>query len=81
MDKDRAGIRRCRQKAGQIGAVNMTRDVVFEPVDGAINDRIDDAYRAKYRGSPYLKPMIGDRTRSATIRIARDAATDRGARR
>ena len=33
----------------------------FEPVEGPINDRIDDAYRAKYRGSPYLAPMIGAR--------------------
>jgi hypothetical protein len=24
----------------------MTKEVTFEPVDGAINDRIDDAYRA-----------------------------------
>ena len=38
-----------RQKAGQITAATMTKDVVFEPVDGAINDRIDDAYREKYR--------------------------------
>ena len=69
-----------RQKAGQITAASMTKDVVFESVDGAINDRADDAYRAKYRGSPYLKPMIGDRARSATIKILlRAAATDRGA--
>lgn len=34
-----------------------------------INDRIDDAYREKYRGSPYLDPMISERARSATVRI------------
>jgi alcohol dehydrogenase (NADP+) len=28
------------------------RETQFEPVEGSINDRIDDAYRAKYRGSP-----------------------------
>ena len=28
---------------------------------------IDDAYRAKYKGSPYLAPIIGTRARSATI--------------
>jgi aryl-alcohol dehydrogenase-like predicted oxidoreductase len=28
-----------------------------------------DAYRAKYRGSPYLSPMIGTRARSATIKV------------
>src|SRR4051812_20241011 len=47
----------------------VTKDVVFEPVDGSINDRIDEAYRAKYAGSPYLKPMIGARARSATVRV------------
>jgi hypothetical protein len=47
----------------------MTREVTFEPVEVSINDRIDDAYRAKYKGSPYLAPMIGTRARSATIRI------------
>ena len=26
----------------------MTKEVTFEPVDGPINDLIDDAYRAKY---------------------------------
>jgi hypothetical protein len=58
-----------RQKAGRITAAGMTKEVTFEPVDGPINDRIDDAYRAKYRGSPYLSPMIGARARSATVRI------------
>jgi hypothetical protein len=43
--------------------------VTFEPVDGPMNDRIDDAYRKKYRGSPYLSPMIGARARSAGVKI------------
>jgi len=58
-----------RQKAGRITTVGMTKEVSFEPVDGAINDRIDDAYRAKYKGSPYLGPMIGARARSATLKV------------
>ena len=58
-----------RQKAGRITAAGMTKEVTFEPVDGQINDRIDDAYRAKYAGSPYLKPMIGERARAATVRV------------
>jgi hypothetical protein len=58
-----------RQKAGRIIAAGITKEVTFEPVDGPINDRIDDAYREKYKGSAYLKPMIGARARSATIRI------------
>jgi hypothetical protein len=58
-----------RQKAGRIIAASLTKEVTFEPVDGPINDRIDDAYRAKYKSSPYLKPMIGERARAATVRI------------
>jgi hypothetical protein len=62
-----------QQKAGRIIAAGMTKEVVFEPVDGPGNDRtqdrIDDAYRAKYKRSPYLDPMVGKRARSATVRI------------
>jgi len=61
------------QGAGRITAAGMTKEVAFEPVQGPaedpINDRIDDAYRAKYGGSPYLEPMIGERARAATVRI------------
>ncbi|MDE3188658.1 MAG: DUF2255 family protein [Acidobacteriota bacterium] len=59
------------QKAGRITAAGMTKEVAFEPVDGPIQDRIDEAYRAKYKGSPYLAPMIGARARSATVRVVR----------
>ena len=48
----------------------MTKEVTFESIDGAISDRIDEAYRVKYRGSRYLDPMIGPRARSATVKIA-----------
>jgi hypothetical protein len=58
-----------RQKAGRITAAGMTKDVSFEAVDGPINDRVDEAYRAKYHGSPYLSPMIGARARSATVKV------------
>jgi hypothetical protein len=58
-----------RQKEGRIIAVGMTKEVSFEPVEGPINDRIDDAYRAKYQGSAYLSPMIGEQARSATVKI------------
>jgi len=58
-----------QQKAGRIIAAGMTKEVVFEPVDGPINDRIDEAYRVKYKGSSYLAPMVGARARAATIRI------------
>lgn len=59
-----------RQKVGRIAAAGMTKEVGFEPVDGPINERIDDAYRAKYRGSAYLGAMIGSRARAATVMIA-----------
>jgi hypothetical protein len=62
-----------RQKAGRIIAAGMTKDVTFEPVDAPSDKRIDGlidvAYRAKYRGSPYLKSMVSARARSATVRI------------
>jgi hypothetical protein len=58
-----------RQKAGRITAADMTKEVNFEPVDGPINDLVDDAYRAKYDGSPYLSSMISKRARSATVKV------------
>ena len=59
-----------RQKAGRIIAAGMTKEVAFEAVDDAdLHDRIDEAYRAKYAKSPYLKPMIGQRAKAATVRI------------
>jgi hypothetical protein len=67
-DRSLAGIGAVREKAGRIIAAGMTKEVSFEPVDGPINDRID-AYRAKYRGSPYLSAMIGGRARSATVKV------------
>lgn len=58
------------QKAGRIRVAGLTREVVFEPVTGDLNHQIDEAYRAKYRTSPYLAPMISDRARAATVRIS-----------
>ena len=58
-----------RQMAGRIRAAGMTKEVMFEPVDGPMNDRIDDAYRTKYADSPYLTPMISAGARSATVRV------------
>lgn len=47
----------------------MTKEVAFEPVDGPINDIVDEAYRAKYHGSRYLSPMISARARAATVKV------------
>jgi hypothetical protein len=58
-----------RQKAGRIIAAGMTKDVLFEPIKGPINDAIDDAYRAKYHDSPYLSSMVSERAGAATVKI------------
>jgi len=58
-----------RQRAGRIAAAGMAKEVTFEPVDGPIHDLIDEAYREKYRNSPYLSPMISTRARAATVKI------------
>ncbi len=57
------------RSAGRVTAAGMAHEVSFEPVAGAVNDRIDDAYRTKYATSPYLGPMISQRARAATVRI------------
>jgi hypothetical protein len=48
-----------RQRAGRITAAGMAREATFGAADGPVNDLVDDAYWAKYEGSPYLEPMIG----------------------
>jgi quercetin dioxygenase-like cupin family protein len=39
---------------------------------GSINNQIDGAYRAKYKTSPYLPPIISEQSRSATVKITPD---------
>ncbi|MDX1585349.1 MAG: DUF2255 family protein [Balneolaceae bacterium] len=59
-----------QQGAGGIHAAGDQWEVRFEPVEGEeINDKIDEAYRQKYEGHRYLSPMIGDRARSATVKV------------
>ena len=58
-----------RQRAGRIVAAGLTKEVTFEPVDGQINERIDDAYRKKYPDSPFLEPMVEAKVRAATVKI------------
>jgi hypothetical protein len=65
-----------RQKAGRITAAGLAKEVTFAPVEERINDCIDEAYRTKYRDSPYLNPMIGAGPRAATVQIA--PSEDRG---
>ena len=63
---DRRGAKRA-VLTGLLVAAGVTKEVTFEPVNGPINDRIDEAYRAKYGDSPYLGPMIG--ARAATVEV------------
>ncbi|TGE22715.1 DUF2255 family protein [Hymenobacter metallicola] len=58
-----------QQQAGRITAAGLTKEVAFEAVEGAANDAIDAAYRAKYHGSPYLGAMVSARARAATVRV------------
>jgi len=58
-----------QQKAGRIVAAGMTKDVTFEPIESEVNDLVDNAYEKKYKGSPYLDPMISKRARSATVKV------------
>jgi len=58
-----------KQKAGRIQAAGMIKEVAFEPVGGDVNAQIDEAYKKKYNGSPYLSPMIGSRAKAATVKI------------
>lgn len=59
-----------REGTGRIQAAGETHEVAFEPVEGPIHHHIDGAYREKYQGSPYLDPMVSERARSATVRVA-----------
>jgi hypothetical protein len=58
-----------RRKAGRIKAAGMTKEVVFEPAKGKINDQIDAAYKTKYKGSPYVAEMVGSRAHSVTVKL------------
>ena len=58
-----------RERAGQISVAGMKKLVAFESVQGAINEKIDLAYRAKYSGSRYLDAMLSERASAATVRI------------
>nr|WP_321353927.1 DUF2255 family protein [uncultured Draconibacterium sp.] len=59
-----------KQKAGKIEAAGLVKKVQLETVtDNSLNEKIDDAYRAKYGSSPYLNSMISKRAKAATVRV------------
>ncbi|CUH81273.1 DUF2255 family protein [Tropicibacter naphthalenivorans] len=57
------------QGAGRIVLTGRSLKVDFAPVGGEILDAIDEAYREKYASSRYLKPMISERARAATVEV------------
>lgn len=56
---------------GRVWAGGVVKDVAFvEESDGEVNERIDDAYRAKYRRYPtYVDGVLHEGARAATIRL------------
>ena len=58
------------QQAGKIHAIGQMFEVTFRSVaDEALNQKIDDAYRAKYNSSSYMAHMTGAGSRAVTVEI------------
>lgn len=63
-------------REGWVRAGGVEKEVAFvAEADPALNDRIDDAYKAKYGRYPqYVAPMLTEAVRATTLRLeARDA--------
>jgi hypothetical protein len=62
---------------GRIWAGGVEKDVTFvEETDSGVNDRIDAAYRSKYRRSAsYVPPMLTPEARATTLRLVPRATT------
>ena len=59
------------RREGRIKAGGIEKDVAFADADPSLNDRIDAAYRAKYRrhGARWVDPMVAPEARATTIRL------------
>jgi hypothetical protein len=59
------------RREGHVSAGGVQKDVAFEPVSGDLDDRLDRAYRSKYRRySPNtLQRITGPAARSTTLRL------------
>lgn len=58
------------QRAGRIHLAESNHLVNFVPIcDEQLNNQIDQAYRQKYAGSPYLMPMLASGPRQATVQV------------
>jgi hypothetical protein len=59
-------------RAGHVESGGVDKDVTFaDEKDPAAGDRIDAAYRDKYRkyGASYVDPMLAETARNATIKL------------
>jgi hypothetical protein len=70
---DGAWYRGARQShEGHVQAGGVEKDVTFaDEADPTVNDRVDTAYREKYRryDASYVDPMVASEARAATIRL------------
>lgn len=58
-----------KQGSGIITGAGLKKEVRFIPVGGEYLSKIDDAYRSKYAGSPYLNAMVSERSKAATVAV------------
>lgn len=58
-----------QQGGGRIRLAGAEHEVAFTPADTDVFDAVDEAYRDKYDGSPYVAPMIAARPRLTTVRV------------
>ncbi len=61
------------RRAGRIRSGGVEKDVrLVDEADPAVNDQIDEVYRAKYHedGPEFVDPMVAPDARSATLKLA-----------
>jgi hypothetical protein len=56
---------------GHIRAAGVDKDVTFADADSSVSDRLDDAYRSKYRryGANVVGGVVNPESRAATIKL------------
>ena len=56
---------------GHIKSGGIDKDVTFVGTDPALNDKIDEVYRTKYRrhGARYIDPVVTSEAQSTTIKL------------
>lgn len=59
-----------KQQAGRIFLDGANHEVTFKKLnDETMNQLIDQGYEEKYKGSPYLPPMVQAGPQSATVEV------------